>query len=215
MAEQPPSPPGPVSPVVLDPAQSGAAPSGAAPSGPVPSGAPSPAVLADLSGSAVVHVRCTPEPLGAAALRVEPGRAVGRGDGLAVGVRPGEWFVLSAPGTAARTVADVEGRLAAAAREGALVTVLDVTHGRAVLRLGGDGAADVLTRLTTVDLRDRAVPNGSAVRTGVAGAVVDVVRVDAPAPDGGPQRRSYLLLTDRDCGQYLADRLLAAGASPG
>ncbi len=184
--------------------------------------------LADLSPSAKVLVRCAPESLGVAALGTGPGRAVRAGEGLVVGSGPGGWLVLAAPGAAGRVVAHVERRLAGAAREGALVTVVDVTHARALVRLTGDAAASVLAGLTTLDVRDRAVPNGTALRTALAGVSVEVVRADVVRADvvradvtgrgarGGAGRvRSYLLSCDRELGQYLVDRLLDAGAPIG
>jgi hypothetical protein len=52
-------------------------------------------------------------------------------------------------------------------------------------------------------------PDGSALRSSVAGVATDLIRDDQPA---GP---SYLLHCERSSGQYLHDSLLAAGESLG
>jgi heterotetrameric sarcosine oxidase gamma subunit len=169
--------------------------------------------LADLTPLAKVHVRCDPDEPAAAALGVRRGAAVRRGTDLLVGSGPGEWLVLGPPGDAARLAEDVTARLAAAVHAGAHASVVDLTHGRALVRLTGADAAATLAKLTTVDLRDRSVPDGTALRTAVARLAVDIVRADVRS-DGAPVR-SYLLHCERSSGQYLADRVLDAGSEFG
>jgi hypothetical protein len=60
-----------------------------------------------------------------------------------------------------------------------------------------------------MDLDDRFVPQGAALRTSLARVVTDLVRDDV---DGRP---SYLLHCERSSGRYLLDSLLAAGADFG
>lgn len=142
---------------------------------------------------------CTPMPKllvrGIGALAVPFGRAERDGTALVVGSGPGEWLVLGGP---ARPEAD-----------GELVSVVDLTHGRALLRLSGPCAASVLAKLCAIDLSERNRPDGSAFRSSVAKLVTDVVRDDR---DG---TRSYLLHCERSSGQYLFDALLDAGAEFG
>ena len=111
-----------------------------------------------------------------------------------------------APSRAAPDGADVLAALeASAAAAGELVTVLDLTHGRAAIRLTGDDGARLLAKMCAVNLSDRATPDLSAFRSSVAKTVTDVVRDDVNG------RRSYLLICDRSVGQYLFDCLLDAG----
>lgn len=126
---------------------------------------------------------------------------------LVVGSGPGEWLLLAAPGAAAE-VADRAGH-ALAGPEG-LVTVIDLTHGRALIRLTGAPTPDLLAKVCAIDLRDEVTPNGAAFRSSVARLATDVVRDDLP---GGA--RSYLLHCERSSGQYLFDALLDAGAEYG
>lgn len=118
------------------------------------------------------------------------------GGALVVGTAPGEWFVLAPPEASSTTSLD----LAADAH------VIDLTHGRALLRLTGERSDRVLQKLCAVDLHDRVTPNHTAFRSSVAKVVTDVVRED----DDG--ERSYLLLSEWSVGQYLADAVLDAGA---
>ncbi len=137
-----------------------------------------------------------------------PGRAPSPPVELVVGSGPGEWLLLAEPGTAAELVAGFD-RLAVSVAPGELVTVTDLTHGRALVRLTGPAAVGLLARMCAMDLSDLVTPDGAAFRTTVAGLATDVVRDDR---DGA---RSYLLHCERSSGQYLFDTLRAAGAELG
>lgn len=127
---------------------------------------------------------------------------------LAVGSGPGEWLVIGPPGTALALHAD----LASAARAtGEFVSVLDLTHGRALMRLRGVRARDVLNKVCGIDLDDASTPDKAALRTSVAGLATDLIRDDGPRPN----EPSYLLHVERSSGQYLFDVLLDAGAAFG
>ena len=128
-------------------------------------------------------------------------------DGAVVGVQlnglgPGEWLVLAAPGQQS-TVGDWLEKSAARADE--LVTVVDVTHGRALVRITGARSPDLLAKECGLDLADAIVPDAGALRSAVAGVAIDLIRDDR----GGT--RSYLVQCERSSGQYLFDALLDAG----
>lgn len=118
---------------------------------------------------------------------------------LVVGSGPGEWLLVSGPGTGA----EVAARIHPDADE--FVSVLDFTHGRALMRLTGERAEQTLNKLCAIDLDDRVTPDGTAFRSSVASLATDVVRDDAA------DVRSYLLHCERSSGQYLFDVLLDAG----
>ncbi|PVZ15044.1 sarcosine oxidase subunit gamma [Actinomycetospora cinnamomea] len=170
-----------------------------------------PLTLSDETPLAKVLVRA---PFGGAArdaLGVSFGRTARVGLGTAgevllVGSAPGEWLALGAPGTAAAIRAALEERLAGT---GEFVSVLDLTHGRALVRLHGAAAPVVLAGVCGIDLADHVTPDGTALRTSVAAVVTDLVRDD----DGGV--RSYLLHCERSSGQYLVDALRDAGSPSG
>ena len=169
----------------------------------------------DAGGGALTLTDCTPltkvqlrAPVDgevAASLGVPFGRAARDPDGtLVVGSGPGEWLLLAAPGQAGALEPALE--KAAAQAPGESVTWVDLTHGRALIRLCGSSAASVLAKVCGIDLSDGITPDGAAFRTSVAALATDVIRDDV----GGT--RSYLLHCERSSGQYLFDAMLTAGA---
>lgn len=163
--------------------------------------------VTDCTPLAKVLVRASHDGAVARVLAVPFGRATRDGTGaLVVGSGPGEWLVLAGPGTALEAAERVGG-LAAATEE--FVTVLDLTHGRALIRLTGPRSAEVLAKVCAIDFSDAVTPDAAAFRSVVADLVTDLVRDDR---DGV---RSYLLHCERSSGQYLFDVLIDAGAEFG
>ncbi len=144
----------------------------------------------------------------AAELGVPFGRAGRNAAGvLVVGSGPGEWLLIGLPGQAAEIaawLADLTSRVS-----GDYVSSTDLTHGRALIRLTGPRARDVLSALCGIDLSDAVTPDGAAFRSSVAALAADVIRDDVAGV------RSYLLHCERSSGQYLFDALLAAGRDLG
>jgi heterotetrameric sarcosine oxidase gamma subunit len=174
------------------------------------SGARSDAALTitDSTPLAKVQLRAAPNGALAKALGVPFGRAARDAGELLIGSGPGQWLVLAQPGAARGVVRRLEG-IAAGSAPGEFVSVTDLTHGRALVRLAGQQAPDLLARLCPADLHDDMAPDGTAFRTSVAGLATDLIRDDR---DGTV---SYLLHCERSSGQYLFDALLAAGESFG
>ena len=96
---------------------------------------------------------------------------------LVVGSGPGEWLVLGPPGAAA-AAAGWLGTVAADSAPEEFVSVVDLTHGRALMRITGPDAADLLARLCGADLHDDMAPDGAALRSAVAGVATDIIRDD-------------------------------------
>jgi heterotetrameric sarcosine oxidase gamma subunit len=171
-----------------------------------------PLTIADHTPLAKVCLRAPWNGAMAKALGVPFGRAcrVPDGpDGLVAGSGPGEWLVFAPPGTAGQA-ADWLGTLAADSAPREFVSVVDLTHGRALMRITGrDAAEELLARLCGADLHDDMAPDGAALRSAVAGVATDIVRDDRA---GLP---SYLLHCERSSGQYLFDALTGAGESLG
>jgi len=126
---------------------------------------------------------------------------------LVVGSGPAEWLVIAPPGMQDEVLARLEPDTGTATGE--FVTAVDLTHGRALVRLTGTQAAEVLRKETALDLSDPLFPDGAATRTAIAGLACDIVRDDQA---GVP---SYLVHCERSSGQYLFDSLLDAGAEFG
>jgi heterotetrameric sarcosine oxidase gamma subunit len=121
-----------------------------------------------------------------------------------IGCGVGQWLALGPIGSAGDLMAR-----AAARTDAELVSIIDLTHARALVRLSGGHAAAVLAKLCGIDLADDVTPNLAAFRSLVANVATDVVRDDV----GGV--RSYLLHCERASGQYLFDVLIDAGAEYG
>jgi heterotetrameric sarcosine oxidase gamma subunit len=161
--------------------------------------------LTDCTPLAKVQLRAPITGRAAASLPARFGRAARDADGtLVVGSGPGEWLLLAPAGQASALAPRLEN--AAARAPGESVTWVDLTHGRALMRLSGSSAASVLAKVCGIDLSDDVTPDGAAFRTSVAALATDVIRDDL----GGT--RSYLLHCERSSGQYLFDALLRAGA---
>jgi heterotetrameric sarcosine oxidase gamma subunit len=129
------------------------------------------------------------------------GRAVRDAHGtLVVGSGPDEWLLFAAPGTSAAVTRRVE-----EVRDEGFVSVFDATHGRALMRITGPRAPDLLAKVCAIDFSEAVTPDGAAFRSSVAKLVTDVVRDDL----GG--EISYLLHCERSSGQYLFDALIDAG----
>jgi heterotetrameric sarcosine oxidase gamma subunit len=164
--------------------------------------------LTDCTPLAKVQVRAPHDGKVAASLGVPFGRAARDADGtLAAGSGPGEWLLLGPAGRAEAIASTVERTAAAVPDE--TVTWVDLTHGRALMRLSGSSAARVLSKVCGIDLSDGVTPDGAAFRTSVAALATDVIRDDR---GGAP---SYLLHCERSSGQYLFGALLNAGAEFG
>jgi heterotetrameric sarcosine oxidase gamma subunit len=184
--------------------------------------------ITDCTPLAKVHLRAPWNGAMAKALGVPFGRADREGGGLdgasqdgasqdgasqdgawlVVGSGPGEWLVLAPPGAAA-AVADWLATVAADAAGDEFVSMTDLTHGRALVRVTGPDAAGLLARLCGADLEDDMAPDGAALRSAVAGVATDIIRDDRAAVP------SYLLHCERSSGQYLFGALVSAGESLG
>jgi heterotetrameric sarcosine oxidase gamma subunit len=164
--------------------------------------------LTDCTPLAKVLLRAPADGQVAAALTVPFGRARrNEADVLVVGSGPGEWLLIASPGQAAEVAARLYG--VASRVPGESVSVTDLTHGRAMMRLTGPKAADVLSAVCGIDLSDAVTPDGAAFRSSVAALATDVIRDDVAGT------RSYLLHCERSSGQYLFDALLSAGRDLG
>ena len=157
--------------------------------------------ITDCTPLAKVLVLASTDGEVARALSVSFGRAARDARGtLVVGSGPGEWLLLATPGTSTALTQRVE-----EVRDEGLVSVFDATHGRALLRITGSRAPDVLAKICAIDFSEAVTPDGAAFRSSVAKLVTDVVRDDR----GG--EISYLLHCERTSGQYLFDALIDAG----
>jgi heterotetrameric sarcosine oxidase gamma subunit len=158
--------------------------------------------IMDSTPLAKVLVSASPDGKFARALGIPFGRAARDEHGtLVIGSAPGEWLLLSVPGSVSEVIERVE-----EIPDGEMVSVFDATHGRALVRITGARAADLLSKVCAIDLSEEVTPNGTAFRSSVAKVVTDIVREDRR---GGEV--SYLLHCERSSGQYLFGALIDAG----
>ena len=83
--------------------------------------------------------------------------------------------------------------------------MIDLTHGRAMIRMSGRSSVSALAKVCNIDLADDMVPAGAVFSAAVAGVSCDLVRDDR---DG---QRTYLLTCERSFGRYLFVALADAG----
>lgn len=112
------------------------------------------------------------------------GTSRGSGNELVWSVSPGEWTVLGE-----RPEGDV----------------VDLTHVRAMFRLTGVSAANLIGRVCALDLSAGMFPTGAAARTLFAGVATELIRDDAAGT------MSYLLLPSSSFGVYIRSVIDDAG----
>lgn len=160
--------------------------------------------ITDCTPLTKVHVRAPWNGAMAKALGVPFGRAGREAGWLLAGPGPGEWLALAPPGTAGQVMGRLTETAAGSAPE-EFVSVIDLTHGRALVRVTGAQAPDLLALLCPVDLDDDMTPDGAAFRSSLAGVATEFIRDDRAGT------RSYLMHCERSSGQYLFDSLISAG----
>jgi heterotetrameric sarcosine oxidase gamma subunit len=149
--------------------------------------------LTDESETIKTLVRAGPESTTAGLLAVDFGSSRRVGETLVCGSRPGEWLILGEPSPVTDDL-DLSDH----------VSVIDLTHGRAVLRLTSAHAASILEKICSLDLSEAMTPDGAVTSATVANVVCDLIRDDANGV------RSYLIVCDRSLGEFLASAILDA-----
>jgi heterotetrameric sarcosine oxidase gamma subunit len=117
-------------------------------------------------------------------------------------LRPDLFYLATPPAGETEACRRIE---AAAAAASGLVTVTDLTHGLAEMRLVGPAAVDVLARVCGLDFSDGAFPNHTAKPTSVAKSRQLVIRGDYGA------LRGYRIIGPRSLAAYVWSVLLEAG----
>ncbi len=85
----------------------------------------------------------------------------------------------------------------------ASLSVTDVTSLYSAILLAGPNSRDVLQKLTTLDVRDSAMPEGAARQTRLAHVNATILRSEG-----------FLILNTRDVAEHVWEALLHAGARP-
>ena len=168
--------------------------------------------LIDCTPCQKILIRACTGSAAAHTLGVSRGRA-SRDDSqrLVAGIGHEEWLTIGRPGLSipSQVTASTDGGPEP-------VTIVDVTHARALIRMVGTKSAKVMSKLCGIDFGDKAAPDNTAIRTSMAGLVVEIIRSDLAnrscgATGSDVMCRSYLMLCERSAGQYLFNLLLDAG----
>jgi heterotetrameric sarcosine oxidase gamma subunit len=154
--------------------------------------------ITDLSRLGKFSVRCAPAAAAAPKGFPAPWTTARVDDRLVTAAAAGEWLVITPFGEGPGVE---EG--------GDVLSVVDISHGRAMLRLTGVDAVALLAHQTAVDLSPEAFPDGSSLRTYVDTIVTDIIRDDV---EGTP---SFILHSERSAGGSLLESLLDAGGGLG
>jgi sarcosine oxidase gamma subunit len=136
-----------------------------------------------------------------------------KGGLLAVATVPDQWLLIGLPDAAPpiqRWINSIELPQ---------ITLIAVTHARVLLRIAGESSARLLAKVCAINFALAAFPDGRAARTSLAGLPCEIVRDDfddslrRTAPEVASNATlSYLILCERQVGQYLFETLLDAGS---
>lgn len=134
----------------------------------------------------------------ASALGIQPppfGKALHTRKALIAQLRPDHWLAVTGSWRAASVLAK---SIASDSNEnGGLLTLTDVTHGRACLLLVGIPAAEVLARLCGLDFSSRAFPHTHVVQTSLARVKALLIRWNAR------DLPAYFISVDRSLARYV------------
>ncbi len=156
----------------------------------------------DETATAKIVVRAAAGTAAAADLAVPFGQSRLRADGtLVCGTRPDEWTLFAAIDRATEVAASVNA-------EG-FVSVVDITHGRAMMRVSGPKATAVLAKVCNLDLADDMTPDGAVFSGSVAEVTCDLLRSDRAGV------ASYLISCERSFGNYVFAALVDASTEFG
>jgi heterotetrameric sarcosine oxidase gamma subunit len=139
-----------------------------------------------------------------------PPLAIGQGTAVPEGhvyrLRADLFFVSTPPGIESDVLLPLH---EASHTAGDLVTVTDITHGRAELRLVGPASAELLSRLCGLDFHPSAFPNLAARQSSLAKTTQLIIREDIGALP------AYSLVGARSLGAYLWHSMMQAGRDLG
>jgi sarcosine oxidase subunit gamma len=162
--------------------------------------------LSDLTGVPVMFIQGEADDLlkeHFAQIPAKPGDLAAVGDGLLARLTPLEFYLFGlSPRAKLPTAADLDHHFAKARR---FAHATDYTHGKAVLRLWGAAAPDLLNKICGLDFYDTVFPNGRVAQTSAAKIKTLVARYDI---DNTP---TYFLHVNRPLGQYFWEVIWDAG----
>lgn len=167
---------------------------------------PAELTLADLTGAPVIHIQGEARDLLQtyfAQIPAKPGELVDVDGGLLARLTPAEFYLFGLSASASLpTAADLDNAFAQARR---FAHATDYTHGKAVLRLSGAAAPDLLSKMCGLDFYDTVFPSGRVAQTSAAKIKTLIARYDRG------QTPVYYLHVNRPLGQYFWEVAWDAG----
>jgi heterotetrameric sarcosine oxidase gamma subunit len=124
-------------------------------------------------------------------------------------LRPGRYLVTCRPPDRDLVEGELNRYVAAAGASSNRAYLTDVTSGYAALLLAGPLSPEVLRKLVDLDVSDAAFPNLTCVQTGVHDTYSILLRRDTQS------LKAYLILVNREYGEWLWETVLDAGAECG
>jgi heterotetrameric sarcosine oxidase gamma subunit len=131
---------------------------------------------------------------------------------LIIAAVPGQWLLIGPPAASADLRSWINSNL-----DHARLSLTDMTHARVVLRIAGATSAMLLSKVCAINFGAAAFANGGAVRSSLAKVPCEIVRDDLTAasavpPDSTASTLSYLIICERQIGQYIFETLIDAGS---
>ena len=139
---------------------------------------------------------------------LDVGQGTAAGPGFIYRLRADLYFASAAPGRESEALEALE---SAAKREGAFVTVTDITHGRSELKVLGPRSARLLSRLCGLDFHSDAFPNHVAKQSSLAKTSQLIIRSDIVSASGDESMTAFSLVGARSLAEYLWETVLEAG----
>ena len=124
-------------------------------------------------------------------------------------LRAGRYLVTCRPPDRDLVHGELNRYVAAASASSGPAYLTDVTSGYAALLLAGPRSPEVLRKLVDLDVSGDAFPNLTCVQTGVRHTYSILMRRDIQS------LRAYLILVNREYGEWLWETVLNAGAESG
>jgi heterotetrameric sarcosine oxidase gamma subunit len=169
--------------------------------------------MLDLSPGGKVLVQGEQAGTVVSALLAETSLAINEGVNMGNGIelyrlRSDQFIFLTSPGGERQVITGLE---AAAQDVDGLITMTDITHGRAWIGLVGPACAELLGRLCGLDFHPSSFSRGTAKQTSVAKTTQLVVCHDF----AGGETAAYSIIGARSLAAYLWETILVAGRDLG
>jgi heterotetrameric sarcosine oxidase gamma subunit len=131
---------------------------------------------------------------------------------LIIAAIPEQWLLIGPPGAASHIQSWISSNL-----DHSSLALTDMTHARVVLRIAGARSAMLLSKVCAINFGSAEFPNGDALRSSLAKVPCEIVRdditiVSAISSHSTASTPSYLIICERQIGEYIFETLIDAGS---